>query len=96
MNKTLIFAFTIAFSSFAAADELAELGITQTSSSSLVASTAGIIPSFQTIDTDQDNTISLTEAENAEGLVNVFLDIDLDRTGDLSEVEYNKFTMVSK
>lgn len=92
MNKSLILALTIAFSSFVSADEIVIPSVVDEA----VPSIAENMPSFQTMDTNQDNAISLTEAEAKEGLLTVFLDIDLDRTGDLSEVEYNKFVMTAK
>lgn len=49
---------------------------------------------FENIDSNLDGVISITEAQNDEGLLTIFPDLDLDNTGDLSEVEYEKFTML--
>ena len=80
MNKTLFIAFSIAFSSVAAANEAAvpvpapEVEIT-----------------FQSIDTNADGVISLTEVSDKEDLLLAFAELDLDKNGDLTEIEYNKF-----
>jgi len=75
MNKLLILTLTAVFSSFAAA-------------------TTHNVPKptpFEAIDTNVDGFISLTEAENKKGLLNAFPDLDLNRDGNLTETEYEKF-----
>ena len=93
MNKLLILAFTIAFSSLTSAEEVV-------SSAALVdagaAPAASVEKSFKSLDANQDNVISRTEAEGQTELLNAFIDIDIDRTGDISEVEYNKFATLAK
>lgn len=92
MNKLLILAFTVAFSSFTSAEEVASPALAD----EVAASTAPAVTSFKTLDANQDNVISRTEAEEQKELLSAFIDIDVDRTGDLSEVEYNKFAMLAK
>ena len=52
--------------------------------------------SFQAIDTNLDGIINRKEAEADNKLLDSFIALDLDKTGDLNEVEYNKFVMLTK
>ncbi|MFT6985989.1 MAG: hypothetical protein ACJAT7_001810 [Psychromonas sp.] len=52
--------------------------------------------SFQAIDTNLDGVINRMEAEADTKLLGAFITLDLDKTGDLNEVEYNKFVMLTK
>lgn len=86
MKKLLILAVTtIAFSSFASADDV------------VVPSAAiDVEANFQAIDTNLDGVISLTEAEGQDKLLAAFPDLDLDKTGDLNADEFKKFVMVQQ
>jgi len=88
MNKTLILALTIAFSSFASANETAPVNLT-TSVETL--ETAAVETSFEAFDVDQDGLISLNEASTNEALSIAFSTLDIDQNGDLTEDEFSKF-----
>ena len=77
------------------ASKIDETVISSTTSDADV-SDAMIHSSFQAIDTNQDGIINMTEAEADTELLGAFIELDLDKTGDLNEVEYNKFVMVTK
>jgi len=89
MNKTLILALTIAFSSFASANETSPVDLT-TSVEGL--KTAAVETSFETYDVDQDGLISLNEAATNEALSIAFTTLDIDQNGDLSEDEFSNFS----
>lgn len=88
MNKTLMIALTLAFSSFASANETAPVDLT-TSVETL--KTAAVESSFAAFDVDQDGLISLNEASTNEALSVAFTNLDIDQNGDLSEDEFSKF-----
>ena len=52
--------------------------------------------SFQTMDANQDGVISIEEAEMNEILLDAFIELDLDKTADLSKEEYSKFATLTK
>jgi len=82
MNRLLILTLTAIFSSFAAAaiNNTPKLSVSETT--------------FKTIDRNADGFISLTEAENIEALLATFPDLDLNRDGNLTEAEYEKFLTI--
>ena len=87
MKKLLILASLFAVSTFASADE--------------AVITEGIIPvaieiSFQSMDANQDGLISIQEAETNDMLIDAFIDLDLDKTADLTKVEYSKFAALTE
>jgi len=65
------------------------------------AATEGILPeaieaSFQSMDANQDGVISIEEAEMNDMLLDAFIELDLDKTADLSKEEYSKFAALTK
>jgi len=61
----------------------------------------GVVPesieaSFQSMDANQDGVISIEEAEMNDMLLDAFIDLDLDKTADLSKEEYSKFAALTK
>jgi len=52
--------------------------------------------SFQTMDANQDGVISIEEAEKNDMLINAFVELDLDKTADLSKEEFSKFAALTK
>jgi len=52
--------------------------------------------SFQTMDANQDGVISIEEAETNDMLINAFVELDLDKTADLSKEEFSKFAALAK
>jgi len=62
-----------------------------------VATTLGDVDaSFQTMDANQDGVISIEEAEKNDMLINAFVELDLDKTADLSKEEFSKFAALTK
>jgi len=63
--------------------------------------TEGVLPeaieaSFQSMDANQDGVISIEEAEMNDMLLDAFIQLDLDKTTDLSKEEYSKFALLTK
>ena len=52
--------------------------------------------SFQSMDANQDGVISFEEAEMNDMLLDAFIELDLDKTTDLSKEEYSKFAALTK
>jgi Ca2+-binding EF-hand superfamily protein len=110
MKKSLILAslFAVSASAFAASllvsnedtDKAAPasetITINETASTDEVISTETIKPSFQSMDANQDGLISIDEAESNEMLLEAFVELDLDKTADLTEAEYSKFAALAE
>ena len=87
MKKSIILASLFAASTFVSAEESITL--------------EGVIPeaveaSFQSMDANQDGLISIEEAEVNEKLLEAFVDLDLDKTADLTKAEFSKFAAISE
>ena len=83
MNKTLTLAFAVAFSSVVSANDTAPVDVNKVTA---------METNFKSIDANLDGVISLAEVSDKEVLQLAFDDLDLDKNGELTEDEYNKFT----
>ncbi|WP_413700456.1 EF-hand domain-containing protein [Psychromonas sp. KJ10-10] len=87
MNKTLILALTVAFSSMASANE--NLVMDEMKS-------AEMETTFESIDVDTDGVISMEEVSEHEVLQLAFEELDVDKDGSINEEEYKKLTEVAQ
>lgn len=109
MKKLLIIASVFAATAFTAstfvsADESEKTKALVAESTALLekaVSSEGIVSeaievSFKTIDKNQDNVISIEEAGVNDMLLESFMELDLDKTEDLTKAEYSKFSAMTK
>lgn len=87
MNKILILALTIAFSSMASANETVVIDEMKGTD---------METTFESIDTDADGVISMEEVSEHEVLQLAFEELDTDEDGSISEEEYQKLTEVTQ
>jgi Ca2+-binding EF-hand superfamily protein len=87
MNKLLILAFTIAFSSLATANETVVVDAMKTAETDM---------SFESIDVDSDGVISMEEVSEHEVLQLAFEELDANKDGSISEDEYQKLSEITQ
>ena len=87
MNKILILAFTVAFSSLATANE------TVTTDAMKITDTA---LSFESIDVDSDGAISMEEVSEHVALQLAFDELDANKDGSISEDEYENLSEITQ
>tara|TARA_R110001583_G_scaffold21088_1_gene80257 strand:- start:24517 stop:24780 length:264 start_codon:yes stop_codon:yes gene_type:complete len=87
MNKILILALTIAFSSLASANETVAIDAMKTTESET---------SFESIDVDSDGVISMEEVAEHEVLQLAFDELDANKDGSISEDEYKNLSEITQ
>lgn len=90
MKNTLILASMLAFSTFVSAEE----AVVPESLIAVASENTVPVVSFKALDVSLDGFVSLDEVGDNEGLLESFIELDLDKSGDLSEVEFNKLTTI--